>query len=103
VLFLDEPTSGLDATASSELMQYLQRLSSSGLTIGAVIHQPRVEIFYSVHDVLFLGKEGRVAYYGPAKVSQSGLADPWIVLVLTRQSRPYVCSRTRSGTSRASG
>jgi hypothetical protein len=36
--------------------------------VGAVIHQPRVEVFLGIDDVIFLGKGGRVAYYGPAKV-----------------------------------
>jgi hypothetical protein len=48
-------------------MQYLHRLTTTGLTIAAVIHQPRVEVFLGVDDVIFLGKGGRVAYYGPAR------------------------------------
>lgn len=38
------------------------------MKVGAVIHQPRVEVFLGIDDVIFLGKGGRVAYYGPAKV-----------------------------------
>lgn len=68
VLFLDEPTSGLDSTTAEELMQYLHRLTSTGLTIAAVIHQPRIEVFLGVDDVIFLGRGGRLAYYGAAKV-----------------------------------
>ena len=71
MLFLDEPTSGLDSTTAEELMQYLHRLTATGLTIGAVIHQPRIEVFLGVDDVIFLGRGGRVAYYGPAKVSRT--------------------------------
>jgi ABC-type multidrug transport system ATPase subunit len=67
VLFLDEPTSGLDSTTSAELMQYLHRLTATGLTIAAVIHQPRIEVFLGVDDVIFLGRGGRVAYYGSAR------------------------------------
>lgn len=44
-LFLDEPTSGLDSTSSLEVMDMLEKISRIGMTIVAVIHQPRVEIF----------------------------------------------------------
>lgn len=67
MLFLDEPTSGLDSTTAEELMQYLHRLTSTGLTIAAVIHQPRIEVFLGVDDVIFLGRGGRLAYYGAAR------------------------------------
>jgi len=79
LLFLDEPTSGLDATMAEELMRFLHELSTKGLTIAAVVHQPRVEVFKRFDDVLFLGTQrvgedeeeviGRVAYYGAAKVN----------------------------------
>lgn len=81
LLFLDEPTSGLDSCLAEELMSFLHELSAKGLTIAAVVHQPRVEVFKRLDDVLFLGTQkvgedeeevvGRVAYYGPGKVSQS--------------------------------
>jgi len=48
-------------------MQYLHRLTATGLTIAAVIHQPRIEVFLGVDDVIFLGRGGRVAYYGSAR------------------------------------
>ena len=45
VLLLDEPTSGLDASASKAICESLRKLADIGLTIIAVIHQPRYEIF----------------------------------------------------------
>lgn len=39
----------------------------SGLTILAVIHQPRYEIFQMFDNVLLLGKGGRTVYLGPTK------------------------------------
>jgi ABC-type multidrug transport system ATPase subunit len=45
VLFLDEPTSGLDSSSSMDTCNALRRIADLGLTIVAVIHQPRFEIF----------------------------------------------------------
>jgi ABC-type multidrug transport system ATPase subunit len=76
VLLLDEPTSGLDASASKAICESLRKLADIGLTIIAVIHQPRYEIFtlyvnkfmcvliVRFDKVLLLGK-GRTVYFGP--------------------------------------
>jgi ABC-type multidrug transport system ATPase subunit len=46
VLFLDEPTSGLDAAGSMTVLRALKRFATVGkLTIIAVLHQPRYDIF----------------------------------------------------------
>ena len=47
----------------------LRSLSSRGLTIMAVIHQPRVEIYEQLHQVLLLGRGGFTAYHGDAKLA----------------------------------
>jgi ABC-type multidrug transport system ATPase subunit len=66
LLFLDEPTSGLDATASAEVVRALASVThSSQMTVVAVIHQPRFEIFTKFDSILLLGKGGRTAYLGP--------------------------------------
>jgi ABC-type multidrug transport system ATPase subunit len=66
LLFLDEPTSGLDSTASAEVVKALARVThGKGITVAAVIHQPRYEIFTLFDDILLLGKGGRTAYLGP--------------------------------------
>ncbi|KAL6718956.1 hypothetical protein ACLMJK_003191 [Lecanora helva] len=62
-LFLDEPTSGLDATSASSVMATLKALSRVGITIVAVIHQPRYEIFASLDFVHLMGA-GQVIYSG---------------------------------------
>ncbi len=61
----DEPTSGLDSASSKEICACLQKLTSTGITIVAVIHSPRYEIFEMFDDVLLLGKGGRTVYLGP--------------------------------------
>jgi len=66
MLFLDEPTSGLDSTSSIEVCQVLRNLAhNAGLTIVAVIHQPRYEIFRMFDDIALLGVGGRPVYLGP--------------------------------------
>jgi ABC-2 type transporter len=66
-MFLDEPTSGLDSTAALEVVNILDKITALGMTIVAVVHQPRVEIFEKFHDVLMICPGGRTAYLGPTK------------------------------------
>lgn len=40
----------------------LKLLTSMGLTVVSVIHQPRYEIFQMFDEVLLLGKGGRTVY-----------------------------------------
>lgn len=64
-IFLDEPTSGLDSTAALKVAHILKQVASLGLTIVAVIHQPRQEIFDSFDDLLLIAPGGLTAYLGP--------------------------------------
>ncbi|KAJ3074358.1 hypothetical protein HDU98_011427 [Podochytrium sp. JEL0797] len=64
-VFLDEPTSGLDSTSAMDSVNILSSISRLGLTIVAVVHQPRVEIFESFDDVLMIAPGGRTSYFGP--------------------------------------
>lgn len=61
-----EPTSGLDATSSLQLVKALRATAKQGITVAAVLHQPRYEMFCLFHDVLLLGKGGFTVYLGPA-------------------------------------
>ena len=65
-LLLDEPTSGLDATTAEDVMRALQKIAMSGVTVVAVIHQPRVEIYEMIDKLLLLGRGGKTVYLGPA-------------------------------------
>ncbi|MGC6510252.1 MAG: FHA domain-containing protein [Myxococcota bacterium] len=67
VLFLDEPTSGLDATSTLEVLHTLRTLADAGKTIIMTIHQPRVEAFHIMDNLILLAKGGHLAYYGPTK------------------------------------
>lgn len=65
VIFADEPTSGLDSTAALQAINTLKEIAKSGVTVVAVLHQPRIEIFRELDDVILLLPGGRTAYIGP--------------------------------------
>ncbi|KAJ3033261.1 hypothetical protein HDV00_006551 [Rhizophlyctis rosea] len=70
-LFLDEPTSGLDSTAALSVAKILQSISRLNLTIVAVVHQPRYEIFQTFDDLLMIAPGGRTAYLGTREGAQA--------------------------------
>ncbi len=60
---LDELTSGLDA-AKSLRRGYLKELAEvEGVTVVAVLHQPRLEIFQQLENVILLSA-GELVYSG---------------------------------------
>jgi ABC-type multidrug transport system ATPase subunit len=65
-IFLDEPTSGLDATAASSIMKTLQALARLGISVIVIIHQPRMEIFDMLDDLILLAN-GQIIYEGPER------------------------------------
>ncbi|KAK6000165.1 hypothetical protein QM012_004153 [Aureobasidium pullulans] len=60
VLFLDEPTSGLDATSAASIMRLLKAISRLGVTVIAIVHQPREDIFVAFDQLLLLAKGSQV-------------------------------------------
>lgn len=64
VIFLDEPTSGLSPDLDLGMMELLKELSKKGRTIVAVTHA--MENLDKCDKVLFLGRGGRVCYFGEA-------------------------------------
>lgn len=72
VLFLDEPTSGLSSEDTLMVMRLLRKLADAGKTILLTIHQPSLEAFRLMDDVVIVSKDrgssapGRLAYFGPA-------------------------------------
>ncbi|KAI0839966.1 hypothetical protein F5Y06DRAFT_19342 [Hypoxylon sp. FL0890] len=63
-IFLDEPTSGLDATAASSIMRTLKAIARLGISVIVIIHQPRMEIFEMLDDLILLAN-GQIIYEGP--------------------------------------
>ena len=70
-MLLDEPTTGLDSTSALEIAEILAKITSLGVTVVAITHQPRIEIFDKFDDIMLMVPGGRVAYYGPAKEAAS--------------------------------
>lgn len=72
VLFLDEPTSGLSSEDTLIVMDVLRQLADSGKTILLTIHQPSLEAFSKLDNVVVVAKDagsadaGRLAFFGPA-------------------------------------
>lgn len=69
-IFLDEPTSGLDATAASSIMRTLKAIARLGISVIVIIHQPRMEIFEMIDDLILLAN-GQIIYEGPEEGVQN--------------------------------
>lgn len=72
VLLVDEPTSGLSSEDALMVMLLLRKLADGGKTIVVTIHQPSLEAYRLVDNLILVGKDakspepGRLVYYGPA-------------------------------------
>eukprot|EP00117_Sycon_ciliatum_P010805 scpid33528/ scgid12552/ ABC transporter G family member 24; Probable white-brown complex homolog protein 25 len=72
LLFLDEPTSGLDSVSSMQVCEALRRVAEEGhLTVVAVLHQPRFEIFQMFHEVILLQPGGQIAFQGSTQQAEA--------------------------------
>ncbi len=82
MLFLDEPTSGLSSEDALMVMKLLRRLADSGKTILLTIHQPSLEAFRLLDNLVVMGKDaksrepGQLVYYGPAYPDSVGFFNP---------------------------
>ena len=45
------------------------RITSLGMNIVTVVHQPRYSVFCQFHEVLLLGQGGRTVYLGPTETA----------------------------------
>ncbi len=64
LLFLDEPTSGLASEDTINVMRLLRRLADEGRTILLTIHQPSLEAYRKMDNIVYLA-DGMLVYYGP--------------------------------------
>jgi ABC-type multidrug transport system ATPase subunit len=87
-LFLDEPTSGLDSSSALSLFKLLKELAAGGLTVVAVVHQPRMEVFAATDDLIVLGCGGCLFYCGPS-VTRNSFSLSRIQPMLTKSAGGY--------------
>jgi ABC transport system ATP-binding/permease protein len=72
LLFLDEPTSGLSSGDTLVVMRLLRKLADRGKTILLTIHQPSLDAFRLLDNLVFVARDqaeggpGNLVYYGPA-------------------------------------
>lgn len=64
LLILDEPTAGLDPQAAQALLEMVQELRSSGLTLIIGTHD--LDGFLPIADMVVVMKQGSIHYDGPA-------------------------------------
>jgi ABC-type multidrug transport system ATPase subunit len=82
VLFLDEPTSGLSSEDALLVMRLLRRLADSGKTILLTVHQPSLEAYRLMDNLILVSKDkgsgdpGRLVYYGPAHPAAAHFFNP---------------------------
>jgi ABC transport system ATP-binding/permease protein len=82
VLFLDEPTSGLSSEDARVVMKVLRELADHGKTILITIHQPGLDVYKMLDNLLIVGKDanstepGRILFYGPAYPDALGFFNP---------------------------
>ena len=63
LFLLDEPTSGLDSNIEKKIMRKLREIADSGKTIIITAHT--VSNLHLCDKILFMGRDGKICYYGP--------------------------------------
>ena len=95
ILFLDEPTTGLDSTTAVNLTSILRNIALEGTTVIMSIHQPRLEIFEMITQVIMLTKDGRVGYCGPTSALGTYISDD-LAAVRVREPSPEMAPLSHS-------
>lgn len=95
ILFLDEPTSGLSSEDALMVMQLLRKLADDGKTIIISIHQPSLEVFRLMDNLIVVGRDagaskqpGELVYYGPAYPEAVEFFNPQGIAGLARGAEP---------------
>ncbi|ONK78765.1 uncharacterized protein A4U43_C02F22180 [Asparagus officinalis] len=65
IIFMDEPTSGLDARAAAIVMRAVKNVVGTGRTVVCTIHQPSIDIFEAVDELILMKRGGELIYSGP--------------------------------------
>lgn len=80
MLLLDEPTSGLDSTNVGVLMTVLREVARNGCGVLFTIHQVPAHEFLQFDQILLLGQNGRVLFFGSPSHSIKHLANNGLVI-----------------------
>lgn len=91
LLILDEPTAGLDPQAAQALLEMVQQLRSSGLTLIIGTHD--LDSFLPVADKVIVMKQGAIHYDGPAPALT---ADPSLLVYAGLTSPVYASMGRRA-------
>jgi len=68
--------SGLDSTSAMTVMASLSKIvRTQGMTLCAVIHQPRKQIFEMFDSLILLGIGGNMVYHGPVSTVKDYFTD----------------------------
>ncbi|XP_044008018.1 ATP-binding cassette sub-family G member 4-like [Aphidius gifuensis] len=65
VIILDEPTTGLDELSSTQCIDLLRKIASTGKTVVCSIHTPSAKIFSKFHNI-YIVASGQCVYRGPS-------------------------------------
>lgn len=65
MLLLDEPTSGLDPSSALIVARVLSIACSLGVTVMVIVHQPRIEVYHALTNVMLMVHGGRIVFQGP--------------------------------------
>ncbi len=76
IFFLDEPTSGLSSEDALIVMKLLRGMAEQGKTILTTLHQPSMEIYELMDNVIYLHKGGKLSYYGPTVPDSIAFTNP---------------------------
>src|SRR5581483_4127809 len=82
ILFLDEPTSGLSSEDALNVMKVLRSLADKGKTILITIHQPSLDVYRMMDNLVVISKDagskdpGKMVYYGPAYPDAADFFNP---------------------------
>ena len=112
IFFLDEPTSGLSSQDALEVMTMLRRLSDMGKVVLLTLHQPSMEAYKLMDNIIFLHKGGRMAYFGAAypdslrytnpDLSDAQLTTPDLALSALDRKSPEEWQRNYQGSTQYS-
>ncbi len=78
IFFLDEPTSGLSSEDALIVMQLLRDLANEGKIIVLTLHQPSLEVYRLMDNLILLHHGGKLVYYGPAYPDSLTFTNPEI-------------------------